>query len=78
MSAGFVGRHVVGFGDLSIDAFLQVQNERYSQIFYLTDNIAYGLHVYYKINISTEICLKPISLHPGLATSLHVCLSHRG
>ena len=24
------GRHVVGFGDLSIDVFLEVQNERYS------------------------------------------------
>ena len=25
MSAGFAGRHVVGFGDLSIDVFLEVQ-----------------------------------------------------
>ena len=24
MSAGFAGRHVVGFGDLSIDVFLEV------------------------------------------------------
>ena len=30
MSAGFAGRHVVGFGDLSIDVFLEVQNKRYS------------------------------------------------
>ena len=30
MSAGFAGRHVVGFGDLSIDVFLEVQNQRYS------------------------------------------------
>ena len=26
MSAGFAGRHVVGFEDLSIDIFLEVQN----------------------------------------------------
>ena len=30
MSAGFVGRHVLGLGDLSIDVFLEVQNKRYS------------------------------------------------
>ena len=30
MSAGFAGRHVVGFWDLSIDVFLEVQNQRYS------------------------------------------------
>ena len=30
MSAGFAGRHVVAFGDLSIDAFLEIQNKRYS------------------------------------------------
>ena len=29
MSAGFAGRHVVGFGDLSIDVFLAVQDKRY-------------------------------------------------
>ena len=28
MSAGFAGRHVVGFGDLSIDIFLEVQNKQ--------------------------------------------------
>ena len=27
MSAGFAGQHVVGFGDLSIDVFLEVQNK---------------------------------------------------
>ena len=45
MSAGFAGPHVVGFGDLSIDVFLEVQNKRYSQILYLIDYIAYGLHL---------------------------------
>ena len=30
MSANFAGRHVVGFGDLSIDVFLGVQNSRYT------------------------------------------------
>ena len=30
MSAGEAGRHVVGFGDSSIDVFLEVQNKRYS------------------------------------------------
>ena len=28
MSAGFVGRHGVGFEDLSIDVFLEAQNKR--------------------------------------------------
>ena len=49
MSAGFAGRHVVGFGDLSIDISLEVQNKRYSQILYLIDYIAYGLHLWYQI-----------------------------
>ena len=30
MSAGFAGRHVVGFGDLNIDIFLEVQDKKYS------------------------------------------------
>ena len=51
MSAGFAGRHVVGFGDLSIDAFLEVQNKRYSEILYLIDYIAYGFHLWYKIYV---------------------------
>ena len=29
VSAGFAGRHVVGFRDLSIDIFLEVQNKKY-------------------------------------------------
>ena len=29
-SAGFAGRRIVGFGDLSIDMFLEVQNKKYS------------------------------------------------
>ena len=31
------GRHVVGFGDLSIAVFLEVQNKTYSYILYLID-----------------------------------------
>ena len=49
MSAGFASQHVVGFGDLSIDVFLEVQDKRYSQILYLIDYIAYGLRLLYKI-----------------------------
>ena len=45
MSVGFAGRHAVGAGDLSIHVFLEVQNKRYSQISYLVDYIAYGLHL---------------------------------
>ena len=29
MSAGFAGRHVVGFGDLSLVVFLLVQDQKY-------------------------------------------------
>ena len=45
MSGGFAGRHVVGFGDFSIDVFLEVQNQTNTQILYLIDYIAYGLHL---------------------------------
>ena len=41
MPPGFAGRHVVGFVDLIIDVFLEVQNMKYSQI----DHIAYGIHL---------------------------------
>ena len=30
MSAGFAGQHVVDFGDLNIDIFLEVQDKQYS------------------------------------------------
>ena len=70
MSAGFADRHVVGLGDLSIDVFLEVQNERYSQTLYLIDYIVYGLHLWYTILIFKEICRKLIPLHPGIATAL--------
>ena len=43
MSAGFAGQHVVGFQDLNIDTFLEVQNKRYSQILYLRDYVVPGL-----------------------------------
>ena len=45
MSAGFVGRHVVGFADLNIDIFLEIQDKRCSSILYLIGYIAYGLHL---------------------------------
>ena len=70
MSVGEAGRHVVGFLDLFIDVFLEIQNKRYSKILYLIDCVAYGLHLWYKTTIFQEICREPISLHPGLATSL--------
>ena len=44
MLAGFAGRHVVDFGDLNIDIFLEVQNKTYSQILYLIDYVVPGLH----------------------------------
>ena len=37
MSAGVASQCVIGFGDLSIDVFLDAQNQRYSQILYLLD-----------------------------------------
>ena len=30
MLAGFAGQHVVDFGDLNIDIFLEVQDKKYS------------------------------------------------
>ena len=39
------GRHVVAFGDLSIDIFLEVQNKTYSYIWYQIDYIVYGFHL---------------------------------
>ena len=30
MSAGFAGQHIVDFGDLNIDIFLEVQDKKYS------------------------------------------------
>ena len=65
MSAGFVD-----FGDLNIDISLEVQDKTYSQISYLINYIAYGLHLWYKILIIKEICRKPIPLHPGLGSGL--------
>ena len=38
-----------------IDIFLEVQNKRYSQILYLIDYIAYGLHSWYIIRMSKEM-----------------------
>ena len=51
MSVGFAGQHVVNFGDLSLDAFVEVKNETYIQMLYLIDYIAYGLHLWYKIYV---------------------------
>jgi hypothetical protein len=70
MSAGFAGRLVVGFEDLSTDAFLEVP-QKYGQILYLIDYIiASGLHLWLTTYIFKEICCDPISQHPGLARSL--------
>ena len=70
MSACEADWHVVGFLDFVIDDFLEVQNQKYSWILYLIDYIAYGLHLWYKIYLFKEICRKPITLHPGLGSSL--------
>ena len=35
MLAGSAGQHVVGFWDLNIDIFLEVQDKKYSYILYL-------------------------------------------
>ena len=37
---------------------------------YLIDYIAYGLHLWYTMQKNKEMCRKPISLHPGLGSSL--------
>ena len=42
MSADFGGRHVVGFWDLRVDVFLEVQNKIYSWVWYLINYIVYG------------------------------------
>ena len=55
MSAGFAGQSVVGFADLSIDLFLEVQSKWYNQILNLIDHIAYGLHSWYKINLQRNL-----------------------
>ena len=55
MSAGEAGRHVVGFLDLFIDVFLEVQIKRYSYILYLIDYIAYGRHLWYTIYVLRKI-----------------------
>ena len=55
MSAGFAGRHVVGFEDLNINIFLKIQNKRYSQILYLIDYVVPGLHFWQKNSISKEM-----------------------
>ena len=42
---GSAGQHVVGFWDLNIDIFLEVQDKKYYKILYLLYYIAYGLHL---------------------------------
>ncbi len=42
-SAGFAGRRIVDFKDLSIDISLEIQNQKYSQILYLIEYIAHGV-----------------------------------
>ena len=50
MSARFAGRHAVGFGDLSIDVFLEVQDQKYSWILYLIEYIAHGVQFCIKMH----------------------------
>ena len=70
MSAGEAGRDVVGFLDLFIDVFLEVQNKRSSSILYLIDYVVYGFYLCYEITSFKDICPKPIETHPGLGSSL--------
>ena len=51
-----------------MDVFLEVQNQRYSEILYLIYYILYGLHFYYNFQIFKQ-CAEKIQ-HPSLATSL--------
>ena len=51
MAAGEAGRHVVGFLDLFIHTFLEVQQQEYRKALYLKDYIAYGFHLRDKIQI---------------------------
>ena len=71
MSAGFAGRHVGGFGDLSIDVFLEIQDKKYSQILYLIDHIANGLHLWCNIKIFKDMCRNLTKKHPA---QVHVCI----
>jgi hypothetical protein len=50
----------VGSGDISTDVFLEFQDERYSQMLYLIDYIAYGLHLEFKTKITKE-CIQTLS-----------------
>ena len=43
-SAGFAGRRIVDFKDLNIDIFLEVHNQKYSEILYLIEYNAHGVH----------------------------------
>ena len=43
MSASFATRHVVGFEDLSMDVFLEVQNKRYNCYLNIVSNRLYCL-----------------------------------
>ena len=65
------GRHVVGFGDSSIDVFLEVQSKQYSQILYLIYydrlrillmgfiyNIKYNISIEFAENLFPNILLR--------------------
>ena len=55
------GWHVGGFWDLSIDVFLKVQDNRYSKLLYLIHyDIAYGLHLGYKIKLFNDLFVVPL------------------
>ena len=52
--AGFAGQRVVGFGDLSIDIFLEVHNQTYSSILYLIEYNVHGIHSYTKMKENND------------------------
>ena len=54
-SAGFAGRRIMDFWDLSIDMSLEVQNQKYNWILYLLDYIAPGLQFQYNFEFSPKI-----------------------
>ena len=51
MSASLAGQHVVSFGHLGVDMFLEVQSKRCGQLLYLINYIVYGLHLRYQMQM---------------------------
>ena len=68
MLAGEAGQQVVSFEDLTIDIFLEVQNNKYGQVLYLIDYGVPGLHFWQKNSISREMGPN-LNKNPGSLTS---------